>query len=95
MGKYNKGIAPGSKMSAVNAAFYNYDHAMGGIYPVFAFNFSKVLISKGNLHPANTPAAAAGKGIIKLTWGDNSGAALANATDKCILVVQPLFIYRK
>ena len=82
-------IAPGSKMSAVNAAFqYNYDHALGGTYPAFTFDYSKVLISKGNLHPANTPAAAAaGTGIIKFTWGDNSGVALANATDKCIMVV--------
>jgi hypothetical protein len=78
-----------AKMTGINSAFrYNYDHALTGTYPAFAMDYSKVLISKGQLHNAINPtASAAGGGIIKFGWGDNSGNAMANADDKSILVV--------
>lgn len=82
-------VIPGVQMTGVNSAFkYNYKSALTGSYPSFAFDYSKILVSKGDLLPANSPAAsAAGGGLVKFNWGDNSGVAQANANDKCIMVV--------
>ena len=80
---------PGVQKTGVNNAFhYNYKNALRGVYPSFSFDYSKVLVSKGDLHPAKNPAASAvGSDLVKFTWGNNSGIAQANATDKCIMVV--------
>ena len=91
MGKLLEQTFKGSaiKMTGVNSAFrYIYDNAIVGTYPSFALNFSKVLISKGNLiNVGNPTAVASGGGLIKFNWADNSGVALSNANDKSILVV--------
>lgn len=77
------------KITGINNAFrYNYKSALAGTYPSFSLNYSKVLVSKGVLLNAGSPTAtAAGGGIVKFDWADNSGLAMANADDKCILVV--------
>jgi len=77
------------KMTGINSAFaYNYDNALTGVYPFYALDYGKVLISKGQLHNVDNPsAAAAGNGQVRFSWTDNSGIAMANATDKCMVVV--------
>ena len=76
-------------MTEINSAFkYNFKNAITGVYPAFLLDYTKVLVSKGQLLNAINPTAtAAGGGIVKVTWTDNSGIAMANATDKCIIVV--------
>ena len=75
--------------TAINHAFADiYANALTGIYPAFSLDYSKVSISKGELHLGNGPvAAAAGNGIIKFSWNDNSDGNDANATDKSVLAV--------
>ena len=79
----------GIKMTGINNAFrYNFRNAVTGTFPSFSLNYPKVMVSKGGLHPADDPKAeAAGGGIVKFTWADNSGANYANPTDSSILVV--------
>ncbi len=77
------------RMTGTNSAFaYNYNNAIAGTYPAFTLDYSKVLISKGQLHNAVNPTSAtAGNGQLKISWVDNSGIAMANSDDKCIIVV--------
>jgi hypothetical protein len=77
------------KMTAVNCAFhYNYKKALRGTYPLFSFNYRKMLVSKGTLLNANDPMAAAiGGGLVKFTWTDNSDMAQAEERDRSMLVV--------
>lgn len=79
----------GLPMTGPNNAFsYNYQSALQGTYPGYSLDYSKVLISKGELHTVPNPAAAAGSGgLVNFSWSDNSGVAQANASDKAILVV--------
>lgn len=74
--------------TGTNSAFaYNFENAIIGIYPDFSLDYAKVLISKGQLHNANNvTATAAGGGIVQFNWIDNSGVAMANATDRSVLV---------
>lgn len=77
------------QMTGVNSAFkYLYDNAVTGVYPAYAIDFSKVLISQGQLLNAGNPAAgASGNGGVKITWTDNSGTAMANPDDKLVVAV--------
>ena len=77
------------KMTGINSAFaYNYEQGLVGAYPTFSLNYSKVLVSKGQLLNAGNPVATAnGNGNLKFDWLDNSGAAMANADDRCIVVI--------
>ena len=48
-----------------------YRKAVTGSYPAYRLVYSKVSLSKGELHNATLPTAvAAGGGIIKFTWTD-------------------------
>ncbi len=78
-----------AQMTGINLAFrYNYKNALTGIYPAFGLDYTKVLVSKGDLLNANNPVAAAGTGgLVTFNWTDNSGLAQANATDRAIMVV--------
>ncbi|MBC7534464.1 MAG: hypothetical protein H7258_02075 [Ferruginibacter sp.] len=77
------------RMTGVNSAFaYNYDNAITGSYPAFSLDYSKVLVSKGQLHNAINPVVTtAGNGILKADWDYEAGVAMSNATDNCIVVV--------
>ena len=70
-----------------NAFQYNYAKALGGVYPTFTLDYSKVLISKGTLAAAKAPTVVVNAEELKFSWTDNSASANANATDKCIMVV--------
>lgn len=51
-------------------------------------DYSKVLISRGDLRGVDNPTVAAGgANEINLTWTDNSGQGSADATDQLIAVV--------
>jgi hypothetical protein len=77
------------KETALNRAFTDiYAKALTGTYPAFSLDYSKISISKGQLHNGNGPvAAAAGTGIIKFSWNDNTDGNEANADDKSVLAV--------
>lgn len=76
------------KKTALNHAFSDiYAKALTGIYPAYGLDYSKVSVSKGVLFNGDKPVAtAAGSGIIKFTWNDNTDNNLALATDKAVLV---------
>jgi hypothetical protein len=78
-----------NRMTEFNAAFsYNLKNAVGGVAPDFTVDYSKVLVSRGNLPNAGAPTAtAAGGGVIDFAWTDNSGTGSAVATDKTALAV--------
>ena len=75
--------------TAINSAFANiYAKAVIGNYPAFDLDYSKVLLSKGELHNANGPVAAAtGAGIISFNWNDNTDGNMAFADDRSVLAV--------
>ena len=75
------------KMSEYNAAFsYNYRNAITGTTPDYEIDFSKALISRGDLPNATAPMATLTGNTVFFTWTDNSGSGKAAATDKAIFV---------
>lgn len=76
------------KMSEFNAALsYNYHNAITGTPPDYKIDFTKALVSRGELPNATAPAATVTGHIVYFTWTDNSGSGTATATDKAVLVV--------
>jgi len=76
------------KMSEYNAAFsYNYHNAVMGSAPDYMIDFTKALVSRGELPNATAPSATVTGNSIYFTWTDNSGTGAAAATDKAVLVV--------
>jgi hypothetical protein len=76
------------KMSEYNAAFsYNYHNALTGTSPDYTIDFSKALVSRGDLLNATAPAATLTGNTVFFTWTDNSGLGKAASTDKAIFVV--------
>ena len=77
------------ELTAINHAFAGiYANAIIGAYPSFSLDYSKVQLCKGTLHNAFSLAAlAAGNGIVKFTWADNTSGNNAKATDKAVLIV--------
>lgn len=78
-----------SGISDYNGAFrFVFENALTGNYPAFLIDYSKVLLTKGVLLNAGNPQSGAEPGrVVKFTWTDNSGIAMANADDKCILIL--------
>src|SRR5688572_13327441 len=76
------------KMSGHNSALsYTLKNAVTGEYPDLSIDFSLVLVAKGNLPGAPSPAAATVPGgKISFSWMDNSGVGQAKPKDKAILV---------
>ena len=73
--------------SEFNAAFaYNYANALSGKSPDYVIDFTKALVSRGELPNATTPAATVTGKTVNFTWTDNSGTGIAAATDKAVLV---------
>jgi hypothetical protein len=77
------------RMSAFNAATsYNMIHAVTGIYPDFAIDYSKVLVSQGKLPGALNPVISSPeKGQVQFTWQDNSSKSGAMPNDRAVVVV--------
>lgn len=76
------------KMTGQNSALsYNLKNAITGVYPAYSIDFTKVLVSRGDLPNALAPAAAKSSNNIAFTWTDNSGTGKAKPTDNTVLVV--------
>jgi Family of unknown function (DUF6266) len=60
-------------MSGHNMAFSVNKDAITGVYPAFAIDYPKVLLSQGGLDNVDAPAAASNAaGKLVFTWTDNS-----------------------
>jgi hypothetical protein len=77
------------QMTEFNAAMaFNLGNAITGIYPDIEIDFTKAIVSRGNLQVALNPAAVAGLASqVNFTWDDNTGYGNGLATDKVLLVV--------
>lgn len=77
------------KMSGFNAAMsYTLKNAITGVYPEFAIDYTKALVSRGSLPGALNPQTVAGlAGKVDFSWDDNSQQAYTMADDKAVLVV--------
>jgi hypothetical protein len=76
------------KMSGFAAAMsYTLENAITGVSPLFAIDYTKILVSMGNLPGAlNAGAVSVEAGVIDISWDDNSWDFGAKATDKVVLV---------
>jgi len=75
-------------MTQFNAAFsYNFKNAITGTAPDYDIDFTKALVSRGELPNATGPQATITGTVIYYTWQDNSGTGSAAGTDKAVLVV--------
>jgi hypothetical protein len=75
------------EMTGINNAMrYLLANAVDGSYPAFSINYQNVLVSRGDLPNAGTPAATAAATTVTFTWTNNSGTGTANASDQAILV---------
>ena len=62
-------------MSGANRAFSENKNAITGVFPDFAVDFPRVLLSKGSLPNVSVPAVvSAATGKLQFTWTDNTGA---------------------
>jgi Family of unknown function (DUF6266) len=77
---YSKSAA--ALMTGFNKAFSVNSEAVSGVYPAFTVDYTKILLSKGSLPNATTPAAASTvAGKLVYTWVDNSGISGAAISD--------------
>jgi hypothetical protein len=77
---YNKSAA--ARMSGFNKAFSVNNQAITGVFPAFAVDYPKILLSKGSLPNATNPAAASTvAGKLTFSWIDNSGVNSALSSD--------------
>jgi len=92
---------PAEEKSRFNLAFsYHNREAIIGTYPDFEMEYTKVIITKGELvgiqQPVVTPQPNA---ELKFTWVNNSGEGEAKATDTLLVVVfnptKELFSYKE
>jgi hypothetical protein len=76
------------KMTEANSALgYNLKNAITGNYPDLSIVYPEVLVTRGALPNAKTPAATAGPGgTVNFNWTDNSNIGKAKGDDKAILV---------
>lgn len=83
------GKARGKSLTGYNLSVaYALRHAITGTFPAYSLDYSKVLISRGDLQGAwDLTMASAAAGSIDFTWTDNSGSGLASPTDRAVLVV--------
>ncbi|HET7117527.1 MAG TPA: DUF6266 family protein [Hanamia sp.] len=77
------------KMTGTNSAMsYNLRNGITGVYPAYAIDYSNILVSRGDMPNAGSPAAAAGAaGIVTFSWLNNAGSGKAKDSDKAIMVV--------
>ena len=84
-------IRTGFKQGAVGMSQFNVfmksniTNVITGIYPTYAIDFTKLLVTKGTLTGADGGAAAAvAAHKVDIIWDDNSGNGDALATDKAM-----------
>ncbi|MES1250281.1 MAG: DUF6266 family protein [Chitinophaga rupis] len=76
-------------MSGYNKALsYNIQQAVSGDYPDLSVNYAAVLLSKGSLPGAQSPAVASpAAGKLACSWTDNSNLYKAASADQALLIV--------
>jgi len=76
------------RQSAFNACTaYTLANAIAGTFPNFTIDYSKIMISRGNLPKVQSPLAPSNiGGMLRFSWQDNSGVGNAQATDKLLFV---------
>ncbi|MEO6682765.1 MAG: DUF6266 family protein [Ginsengibacter sp.] len=76
------------KMTGANSAMsYNLRNAITGSYPNFAINYSRILISRGDMPNAINPAVeTVSDGMVVFTWVNNTGTGKSKDSDRSILV---------
>lgn len=63
-------------------------NAITGDYPTYALDYSKVLVTKGELESAGEATVISNsEGVLSFTWKNNSASGNANSTDKTIFLV--------
>ena len=67
------------------AVSYNKQHALTGFYPDVEINYSKVLLSDGDLLPAENPTVNRVAGGIEFSW-DTDGYAWGNGSDQVMVL---------
>jgi len=78
----------GQGRSPMNAAMsYTILNAITGVYPDYAIDPAKVMVSVGSLTPALNAKATSAGGKIELEWDDNSGVNSAKQTDKALIAI--------
>lgn len=71
-----------------SAVSYTLRNAITGTYPAYSIVYRDALVSRGDLPNVLAPSVSADPGsILTWNWTDNSGTAIAKATDKALLVV--------
>ncbi len=72
------------RMTGFNKAFsYNVKNTITGVHPSLAIDYSMVLLGRGDLPQAVSPAATSPiAGKLDFTWTDNSGKGRTLPTDK-------------
>ncbi|MEO5650031.1 MAG: DUF6266 family protein [Ginsengibacter sp.] len=75
------------RKTGINSAFaYNFSNAITGTFPDYAIDYSKALVSRGNLPNVLGPSVVSGAGsILTWSWTDNNSSE-AKPTDQAILV---------
>jgi Family of unknown function (DUF6266) len=73
--------------TGINRAFsYTYENAITGLFPNFAIDYSKVLVSRGIMPNVLGPTVVSGAGSI-LTWSwTDGGSSGTQPTDQAVLV---------
>jgi Family of unknown function (DUF6266) len=74
------------KTARNNAVAGTVKEAVTGIYPNYAIDYSKVLISKGGLEDETNPTITITAGVINWQWNFNGDQNGANGKDKTIVV---------
>ena len=77
------------RMTGRNKAFsYNLKNAITGVRPDLAIDFGMVLLSRGDLPDAESPAVdSPSADLLKFSWTDNSGKGKASGTDKVFVAL--------
>jgi hypothetical protein len=82
------GAAQGVKSRRNLAMSFHITEAVTGIYPNFVIDYTKVVITKGELANVEQPAAVPVAGAaIDFSWTDNSGQGLAKPDDTVLVAV--------
>jgi hypothetical protein len=77
------------EMTGANSAMsYTIKNAVVGNYPNYELDYSRVLVSRGDLPNVGNPLATAEAGSkVKFVWTNNAGVGKAMLTDKMIVLV--------
>lgn len=86
--KYGCKMVAGNTMTPYNYACKNaLDKALTGVAPDVGLDYSKVLISDGQLSQPTGTTAELVEDVVNFKWNDNSSSSTGIGTDKAVMVV--------